>query len=349
MPKIFGSAAEFAEQTKLAVDLVRGNSTDIDQRFMAMAEETTKGSPLFRPIGQTALEGVRPDSVRHERTLLLPNPYSTKEKQEKLLYVDLLLGSSAESLQTTFSAYFEEHRIFERLMAGQKFVIPSNHLELADQGFTAGLVHKAGEEKGIDRLENHLVMVIGRLLGYYYLGKEGEGAENVIDDILRKVSSVLKTFPAGGSEALPEDGDALSIVRSICNSWTKHEHSQLLGSGDGFFILEALSGAQDRHNATRGVVEMREFHKGTCTMLIEACEKGAELLPLFADYDLTIDAPTRHSMAHFLPPRTVGTIEECHQLGEDLAAAGSHTRGQASLEHPEIERFKIPIAYGWSV
>lgn len=208
MNKVFDRARQYADEARLAAELAHEATPMIDERFLSIGRRVIQASanPFFSIIDEQKLTGdTRPESVNHHLTLLQPNAHSTQDVSDQLAKVDLMLGAEAVELTQTFSEYASKHQIFERMKStpdhkGEKFIVVSNHLELQDQGFTLGLWQKAGRLQGYDRLENHLTVVVGRLIGYYQLGDE-----NVVDDILRKAGSVLKTFPAGGTEALTED------------------------------------------------------------------------------------------------------------------------------------------------
>ena len=131
---------------------------------------------------------------------------------------------------------------------GAKYVFPSNHLALPDQGFTLGYFHKAAHAcSEVDRLENYTTVMVGRLLGYYAVG-----GLNVIDGILRKAAGLLKTFPVSGGETLDEsrigedDLDLLlRLFRKMCNHQTKQEFDRLMRSSTGHMVLLAGGGSHD--------------------------------------------------------------------------------------------------------
>lgn len=341
MSKLSDTASNYIQEVRIAAELGNEATPLIDEQFLAMGRVAlrTSPSPFFSLIGSESLAGPeRPESVDHHRTLLQPNAISTSEIDGALGLVDLMLGEQAQELTAQFQEYASRHDIFERVQTGEKFIVVSNHLELPDQGFTMGLWQKAAREVGLDRLENHLTVVVGRLIGYYQLGDT-----NVLDGILRKAGSVLKTFPSGGSEAMPEHEQVLRLFRRICNHRTKEAFEELISSPEGRIICMAPSGAQDRLKAAEGLVQMSEFGKGTTEMIAHASQHGATIVPIFVDY-----APDR-SIAVLLPPVPSGdvqTTDHCHDLGRAIARSGTFARGQAYQARPDIERFQHPVAYG---
>lgn len=345
MNRFVDGIKHFGEGMVVATELARETTPLIDERFLAIGRRAISGSdnPFFGIIEESQLQGdQRPESVRHSLTLLQPNALNTTEVDERLGLVDLMLGEQATELTAAFHDYATEHSIFERMKStptkqGEKFVVVSNHLELPDQGFTLGLWQKAGREAGFDRLEHHLTVVVGRLIGYYQLGDA-----NVVDDILRKAGSVLKTFPAGGSESMTEDEQALSLFRKICNHRTKDAFGELIESREGRIICMAPSGEQDHLDRKRGVVTMRRFGGGTSEMMIDASQQGATIIPIFVDY-----APDG-SVAKLLDPIGPGALtnrQDCDEIGTQIASAGSYARGAAYAQNPRIQRFHSAIEY----
>ncbi|GAC1391950.1 MAG: hypothetical protein NVSMB46_06320 [Candidatus Saccharimonadales bacterium] len=331
--------------TRIATEINHETTPHIDEQFMRIAErEASKSGAFFSTIApELLISPTRPDAIRHSKTFLPPNPYSTEEVNNTIGLVDLMLGEQVHEISTVFNDETRRLNLFNNLRSennqpGKKFIIVSNHLQLPDQGFTMGFLHKSAKEQGTDRLENHLTAVIGRVIGYFQLGNA-----NVIDDILRKAGSVLKTFPAGGSEALCEtetEQQTLMLYRGICNHHSKQAFSELLSMQSGRIICMAPSGEQDRVDSTHKIVSMRIFSKGTCEMIIEASKSDATIIPLFVDYG------TDKSIVKFLPPRTVSSIKDCHEIGKDIAAIGTHARGLASKDVDSKHRFTQAIRYG---
>jgi len=326
----------------VAIELSHENTPIIDEQFINIAtREADQDGALFSVLDLHLLHpDRRPDAIRHTKTLLPPNPISGQEVTKTLSLVDMMLGEQVPEIQSIFSDEIRNINLFEHMKAtpekaGGKFIIVSNHLQLSDQGFTLGFLHKVALEHGIDRLEHHLTAVIGRAIGYFQFGEL-----NAVDDILRKVGSVLKTFPSSGSEALTEDEQqSLMIFRGICNHFTKQAFSELITSRTGRIICMAPSGEQDKFNAEREVVTMSSFGKGTSELMIEACEQDALIIPVYVDYGN--DA----SIVKFLEPRSVSSIEDCHQVGQDIAATGTYARGEATGKYPQIKRFHYPVTY----
>jgi len=319
-----------------------GLSGNIDARMLELASHVGGLSAFFSEVSAEYLEQApRPDAVNHHLTYLPPNVYSTEEQDATVGLVDLMLGEQVPEITAQFVDYFTEHDILNRLKNGEKFLMPSNHLELPDQGFTLGLINKAAKEiGGFDRLENHTTLFIGRLLGYFKLGEQ-----NVIDDILRKAGGVLKTFPVSGSETMREEAvteDELDFVmklfRKFSNSRTKHEFERLIRSSEGQLILMAGGGSQD-HKQDSGTVHMHPFGHTTSSLIAMASDKGASVLPLFADYGS--DA----SLVRFGEPMKIKSPEDTHEIGLRIADMGTRARHEAIDLYPDIKRFRGDIVY----
>lgn len=330
------------EESKILRRLERhGLSSSIDDRMLELASHVGGLSAFFSQVSVEYLQQQpRPDAVNHHLAYLPPNVYSSHEQEQTLALVDLMCGEQVPEVTAIFAEYFAKHDVFERLKNGEKFLIPSNHLELPDQGFTLGYISKAAREQGIDRLEDHITLFIGRLLGYFQLGDK-----NVIDDILRKAGGILKTFPVSGSEAMREEAVTedeldfmMKLFRKYSNGRTKHEFERLIRSSEGQMIMMAGGGSQD-HKLRSGTVEMHPFGHTTSELLALACKKGATILPLFADYGSDV------SLVEFGDPMQISSGSEAHRVGEIIAEMGTVARHRAITEHPEIERFKGDIVY----
>jgi len=325
----------------IAVELSKETTPKIDEQFLSIAERVSAADgSLFSVIGKEALIGsMRPDGIKHNLTYLKPNPISDEEVRNVISLEDLMLGQQIPGLKDKFADYIDKHDIFSQLQPnkdkpGKKFLIVSNHLQLPDQGFTLGFFHKVARDQGIDRLENFSTAVIGRVIGYFQFG-----GLNVIDDVLRKVGSVLKTFPSGGSEALSTEQEKLMIFRGICNHHTKQAFHEIINSRQGQLIFMAPSGEQDKYSKDNNVVTMSAFSKSTSQLMIDACNDGAIVMPVFVDYGA--DA----SIVEFAEPRQVKNMDDCREVGKEIARTGSIQRGMASVKHPDIKRFKVPIEY----
>ena len=328
------------------VDRLRGwidVHTHIDEQLFALAEQVvaSEAGALFETIDEEALGAdVVPDAIDHDAVYLPPNPYTTAEQEEVLALLDLLHGEQVPALAECFAGFAREHDLFKRVQAGETFVFPSNHLELQDQGFTLGYLHRAAREAGVDRLENHVTLMIGRLLGYLRLGDR-----NVIDDILRKAGGVLKTFPVSGSELLDEgvvtedDLDhRLKLFRRSANDGTKRAFQRRVLTSQGALVLLAGGGSRDARDEA-GDVYMHPFGKSTRAMLAEACRMGAWIVPTFVDYGDEV------SLVEFAEPTRVDDPNAVHHVGEVVAAMGNRQRGMARISHPEVERFAARIFY----
>lgn len=329
---------------KAVLELAGEASPVIDEQFMGIASRQARRGGFFSVIDPAFLEGeLRPDSIRHTpgHTLLPPNLYSNHELESVLGLMDLMLPGQVDELTSTFSEKADQLELFDRIRSssskhGEKIIVVSNHLNLPDQGFTMGFFHRAAAVRGVDRLEHHLVGVVGRLIGYFTLGKS-----NVVDDILRKVGSVLKTFPSGGTESLTEaEQEALSLFRRVCNHHTRQVFGDLMELRDGRIICMAPSGEEDTFEEGKGIVRMRAFSQGTNGLIVDACAKGAVVLPVFVDYG------PGASIVRFLEERTVASQEDCHEVGREIAAVGTYARAETKQLHPEIDRFNFPITYG---
>jgi hypothetical protein len=330
-----------ASAGSIAMELSKETTPKIDEQFLNIAERVaSQEGAIFRVIGKEALMGaMRPDGIKHNLTYLKPNPFSDQEVLNTISLEDLMLGDQIPELQYKFEDYINKYDIFTNLKSsenqpGKKYIIVSNHLQLPDQGFTLGFFHKVAREQGIDRLENYSTAVIGRVIGYFQFGNL-----NVIDDVLRKVGGVLKTFPSGGSEALSAEQEKLMIFRGICNHHTKQAFSEIIHSKDGQLIFMAPSGEQDKYDKQKNVVRMSSFSKSTCQLMIDACSEGAKILPVFVDYGA--DA----SIVEFSEPRSVSSIDDCNEIGKEIARTGTIQRGIASVKYASVQRFKTPIEY----
>ena len=141
----------------------------IDEQMYGLAQQVvaTEAGALFDVIDRAVMEGeVTPDAIDHGSVFLAPNPYSGAEQEEVLGLLDLLHGEQVPALTAAFADFAQGHDLFKRVQAGETFIFPSNHLELQDQGFTLGYLHRAAQAEGVDRLEHHITLMIGRLLGY---------------------------------------------------------------------------------------------------------------------------------------------------------------------------------------
>ncbi len=172
---------------------------------------------------------------------------------------------------------------------------------------------------------------------------------NVIDDILRPVANVLKTFPVSGGEAVNEgditDEDLNRRVRNFRkrqNARTREEFMTLMTSDHGNIVIEAGSGSRDAKD-DRGYLVMEPFALGTREDLYLASQSGAANYPIFGDYGDAVE-PSIVEIA-----REVSSLrgpEHVHAIGEEIASMGNRARGAAQREHPDVSRFKTPIRCG---
>src|SRR5262245_6444541 len=171
------------------VDLTERLTEHIDDRMLAMARQigATSTGEFFEVVSEQYLESdPRPDAVDHHTAYLHPNVISSADQQAVLGIVDAMQTDQVEGITSVFAEFAREEKLFDRVRDGAKYVFPSNHLALPDQGFTLGYLHKAAHvSTEVDRLENYVTVMIGRLLGYYAVG-----GLNVIDGILRKAAGI---------------------------------------------------------------------------------------------------------------------------------------------------------------
>jgi hypothetical protein len=325
------------------LDLTEKITEHIDARMLEMARQigATSTGDFFEVVSEQYLEGApRPDAVDHHKAYLTPNPISTADQLGVLGIVDVMQAGQVEGITAQFAEFCQQEKLFDRLGDGAKYVFPSNHLALPDQGFTLGYFHKAAHVSSeVDRLENYTTVMVGRLLGYYAVG-----GLNVIDGILRKAAGLLKTFPVSGGETLDEsrigedDLDLLlRLFRKMCNHQTKQEFDRLMRSSTGHMVLLAGGGSHDVIHPD-GSVEMHPFGRSTCEM-IAGQDAEVIVVPLFVDYGPDV------SLVEFGTPRTVAEPDDVHLVGEEIAALGNRQRRLARELHPGIDRFAGEISY----
>lgn len=300
---------------------------------------------IFNPISPEALTATpRRDAINHDQAFLRSTPMSSAESEAVLGLLEVLHGDFAAPNIETFVAFTEREKLFERLADGQSFIFVGSHLEFQDVGFNLGYLTRAGQRKGFDRLDTRITLMIGRLLGYLEVA-----GLNVIDDVLRKVANVLKTFPVSGGEAINEgditDEDLtrrIKAFRKRQNAQTRSEFMNLMTSDHGHIVIEAGSGSRDAKDA-RGYVVMEPFAAGTREDLYLAARAGAAIFPVFGDYG-NREEP---SIVEFGPEiREIDSPQHAHAIGEMIASIGNRARGAASLQYPDVARFKLPIRYG---
>jgi hypothetical protein len=323
---------------------VSGRLTDhIDAKMLEMARQiggTTTGE-FFESVSEEYLRlDPRPDAVDHHNAYLHPNPTSTADQHAILGIVDVMQGRQVDAITERFADFARHEDLFERVAGGAKFIFPSNHLALPDQGFTLGYFHKAAHvTSDVDRLEHFISTMVGRLLGYYEVG-----GLNVIDGILRKAGGVLKTFPVSGGETLDESmmveddlDPLLRLFRKVCNHQTKREFERLMHASTGHIVLLAGGGSHDTV-AADGLVTMHPFGSTTREMIARD-DPSVVVVPLFVDYGP--DA----SLVDFGTPRNVADPDDVHAVGQEIAALGTHLRRAARVTHPDVGRFAGDIAY----
>ncbi len=323
---------------------VSGRLTDhIDTKMLEMARQIagTSTGEFFEPVSEGYLGAhPRPDAVDHHNAYLRANPISSADQQAILGIVDVMQGVQVEAITARFAEFTRDEKVFERVEAGAKYIFPSNHLALPDQGFTLGYFHKAAHATTtIDRLEHYVSTMVGRLLGYYEVG-----GLNVIDGILRKAGGVLKSFPVSGGEVLDESrmveddlDPLLRLFRKVCNHQTKREFERLLHASTGHIVLLAGGGSHDTVTAA-GDVEMHSFGRTTREMIARD-DPEVVVVPLFVDYG------PEASLVDFGTPRNVADPDDVHAVGEEIAALGNHQRRQAVGTHPDVDRFRGTITY----
>lgn len=315
----------------------------IDTKMLEMARQlgATSTGAFFESVPDDYLHRpTRPDAVDHHTSYLRANPISTADQEAVLGIVDVMQGHQVPAITERFAEFAREEKLFERVADGAKFIFPSNHLALPDQGFTLGYFHKAARScTDLDRLENYISVMVGRLLGYYQVG-----GLNVIDGILRKAAGILKTFPVSGGETLDESrigeddlDPLLRVFRKVCNYQTKHEFDRLMSSSTGHVVLLAGGGSHDAVHAD-GTVQMHPFGRATREMIARE-DETIIVVPLFVDYGP--DA----SLVDFGTPRHITDPDEAHGVGEEIAQLGNRERRRGVIEHPDVERFRGTITY----
>ena len=300
---------------------------------------------IFNPISQAAIAATpRKDAINHDQAFLRSTPMSSAESEGSLALLEILHGEFAQSNIEAFAEFTDREKFFERLVDGQSFIFVGSHLEFQDVGFNVGYLTRAAQQRGFDRLDTRTTVMIGRLLGYL----EVMGL-NVIDDVLRNVANVLKTFPVSGGEAVNEgditDEDLNRRVKNFRrrqNARTRSEFMNLMTSDHGHVVIEAGSGSRDAKDA-HGFVVMEPFAAGTREDLYDAVRAGAVVYPIFGDYG-DRDEP---SIVEFGPEiRRLDSPHHAHAIGEMIAGMGNRARGAASAKYPDVRRFTTPIRYG---
>lgn len=325
------------------LDVSERLSEHIDAKMLEMARQIggTSTGEFFEPVTEEYLQRQpRPDPVDHHNAYLHANPISSGDQLAVLGIVDAMQGDQVAGITEHFAEFCRQEKLFERVREGAKYVFPSNHLALPDQGFTLGYFHKAAHgTTEFDRLENYVSVMVGRLLGYYEVG-----GLNVIDGILRRAGGVLKSFPVSGGETMDESrigeddlDPLLRLFRKVCNHQTKHEFDRIMRSSTGHMVLLAGGGSHDTVNDD-GHVEMHPFGRTTREMIARD-DPNVLVVPLFVDFGP--DA----SLVEFGTPRNVADPDDAHAVGEEIAALGNRQRRMAEQVHPDVERFRGTITY----
>ena len=300
---------------------------------------------IFNAITARAIAATpRMDAINHDQAFLRSSPMSVAESEAALGLLEILHGDFSAPNIEAFVEFTDREKFFERLEAGQSFIFVGSHLEFQDVGFNVGYLTRAAQRRGYDHLDTRTTLMIGRLLGYL----EVMGL-NVIDDILRKVANVLKTFPVSGGEAVNEgditDEDLnrrVKAFRKRQNARTRGEFMNLMTSNHGHVVIEAGSGSRDAKDA-HGDVVMEPFAAGTREDLYLAARAGAAIYPIFGDYG-NREEPSIVEFGREI--RHLASPNHAHSIGEMIASMGNRARGAASQQHPGVARFRIPIRYG---
>ena len=326
---------------------VFGVHRQLDKLLYQSAREVggVEFASIFNPIPTERLSAKpRPDAINHDQAFLRSNPLSSADTEAALGLLEILHGPFAGDNAEVFAAFAEREKFFERLADGQSFIFVGSHLEFQDVGFNLGYLTRAAHQHGFDRLDTRTTLMIGRLLGYL----EVMGL-NVIDDILRKASNVLKTFPVSGGEAVNEgditDEDLNRRVRNFRkkqNARTREEFMNLMTSDHGHLVIEAGSGSRDAKDE-HGYIVMEPFAGGTREDLYLAVQAGATIYPIFGDYGNT-EEPSVVEIGQEI--RSLSSPQHAHSIGEVIASMGNRARGAAAKEHPDVARFRTPIRYG---
>jgi hypothetical protein len=300
---------------------------------------------IFNPIPREMIAASpRRDAINHDQAFLRSTPMSSSDTEGALALLEILHGDHAAANVDAFVQFTEREKFFERLVDGQSFILVGSHLEFQDVGFNLGYLTRAAQQRGFDRLDSRVTLMIGRLLGYL----EVMGL-NVIDDVLRKAANVLKTFPVSGGEAVNEgditDEDLNRRVRNFRrreNARTRLDFMNLMTSDHGHIVIEAGSGSRDAKDE-HGFVVMEPFAAGTREDLFDAVRAGAVIYPVFGDYG-DREEP---SVVEIGPEiRHLASPHHAHAIGEMIAGMGNRARGAASQRYPGVRRFTTPIRYG---
>lgn len=318
----------FVESTKVMTAVMRHNNPAIDAAMLPVATEASSRNPLFRVAELPFDESERPDAIRHELTVLPPRYKNVAERDHILSMVSFLIGEDENVIREEFHESVNQHDLFNRLDKKQNLIFVGNHLDMADLGFTAALFHSEAQKNGYTNPENILNVVIGRIVGYFEVNFPGLDGEfkwvNVMDDVLRKASTVIKSFPPAGGESMDvNEFENLKLVREYYNHKTKQAvHEKFALELGGKALALAGSGAQDR--ITEDKVIMGRYGKGTAEMIVDAVEYGAVVVPYFADIGPI--KGEKGSAFKILSPRKPRSIEEVHQIAVETANVGTDIR-----------------------
>ena len=210
---------------------------------------------------------------------------SSEETETALGLLEILHGDFSAPNIKAFVEFTDREHIFERLVAGQSFIFVGSHLEFQDVGFNLGYLSRAAQQRGFDRLDTRVTLMIGRLLGYL----EVMGM-NVIDDILRKAANVLKTFPVSGGEAVNEgditDEDLNRRVKAFRRRQNAH-HPLGVHEPDDLGSRPHRHRGRQRFTRRQGRPRLRgdgAVRHGTREDLYDAVRAGASIYPIFGDY-----------------------------------------------------------------
>ena len=341
---------------RLLKELEQDAGEHLDAMLRGIAEQFGNAiGGVSRPITDEEL-GARPDAMKHRYSMLPPNPASITEINKALENIGLLLGASKETVLDQAEAADDEHEFMDRIRSGEEFMFVTDHKQVYDIGITFGLPHmieqrrqqraeEAGEDRvPFDRMEHFLHIVVGRALGAMYIGND-----NVIDDVLRKGGSVIKTLPSRGGQAIAEsDGEPENhrLLRKVCNEIAKQAILTVADQDRGAGIHMALTGEVPKADGD-GRLPIQTVSGSICELLVEVCESqhGVQVVPVAPDFPTDIFDPEEAGMVSYGRPRPIRTATQVHDLAEELVEMGNKQRRKAAEQHPHIERFGQEIYY----
>lgn len=323
--------------TKLVAEAMRHNNEAIDKAMFPVAQLAVERNPIFRVAQNPIDEAERPDAIRHDLTVLTPKFKDVSERDHILSMVSFLIGEDESAIREDFHKSSNQYDLFDRIEKNQNLMFVGNHLDMADLGFTTALIHNEAQLNGFSNPELILSIVIGRIVGYFEVNFPINGEFkwiNVIDDVLRKVATVIKSFPPSGGESIDVNAEeSLKLAREFYNHKTKHAvHEKFALELGGKILALAGSGAQDR--ITDEAVVMSRYGKGTSEMILDAVDHGAVVVPYFADIGPI--KGEKGSSFKLLDPRKPRTLDDIHQIALETANLGSEIRSELKRDVSKV-------------